>query len=77
MEQREEHYAVREAPVAVTTTLEVADAVDKATESVGRRGDLATEIASLYGGLKSRQKVLLFGNYGNGNLGDEGIWRAC
>jgi polysaccharide pyruvyl transferase WcaK-like protein len=73
MEQREEHYAVREAPVAVTTTLEVADPADKATESVGRRGDLATEIASLYGGLKSRQKVLIFGNYGNGNLGDEGI----
>ena len=63
MDQREVRFAVREAPVAVTTTLEVADPADKATESVGRRGDLASEIASLYGGLKWRQKVLLFGNY--------------
>lgn len=73
MEQREEHHAVRAAPAAVTTTIGVADPADSATESVGRRGDLTAEIASLYGGLKSRQKVLLFGNYGNGNLGDEGI----
>jgi polysaccharide pyruvyl transferase WcaK-like protein len=42
---------------------------------VGRPGDLAVEIARLYGGPGSRRraKVLLFGNYGKGNLGDEGI----
>ena len=43
---------------------------------VGRSGDLAAEIAVLYGGLEPRKKVLLFGNYGRGNLGDEGILSA-
>lgn len=41
--------------------------------SVGREGDLAVELTRLYGGLARRRRVLLFGNYGRGNLGDEGI----
>lgn len=41
--------------------------------SVGRNGDLTVELARLYGGHRPRPRVLLFGNYGRGNLGDEGI----
>jgi polysaccharide pyruvyl transferase WcaK-like protein len=73
MEQYEEYY---DADGASSTVTAVADAVSPAIVSVsavGRPGDLAVEIASLYGRLGSRKKVLLFGNYGRGNLGDEGI----
>jgi polysaccharide pyruvyl transferase WcaK-like protein len=41
--------------------------------AVGRHGDLAVELARLYRGRRRRPRVLLFGNYGRGNLGDEGI----
>lgn len=41
--------------------------------AVGRYGDLTVELARLYRGRRRRPRVLLFGNYGQGNLGDEGI----
>ena len=41
--------------------------------SLGREGDLAVELVRLYAESKRRKRVLLFGNYGRGNLGDEGI----
>lgn len=44
--------------------------------SLGREGDLAVELARLFGECKRRKRVLLFGNYGRGNLGDEGILAA-
>jgi polysaccharide pyruvyl transferase WcaK-like protein len=74
MEQREEPDLAEGSLAAATTT--VTDGVSPAVVSawaVGRPGDLAAEIATLYGEPGSRKKVLLFGNYGSGNLGDEGI----
>ena len=38
-----------------------------------RRGRLDDELRALLGDRRSRPRVLLFGNYGNGNLGDEAI----
>ena len=42
-------------------------------KSVGRHGDLNAELVRLYGQRRRKPRVLLFGNYGQGNLGDEGI----
>jgi polysaccharide pyruvyl transferase WcaK-like protein len=50
-----------------------ADRAEYLENPVGRDGDLAAEISRLYGGFGRRKRVLLFGNYGRGNLGDEGI----
>lgn len=47
-----------------------------ARTSLGREGDLAVELGRLYGRSKRRKRVLLFGNYGRRNLGDEGILAA-
>ena len=42
----------------------------------GRDGDLGTEIIRYFAGRKRPSRVLLLGNYGRGNLGDEGILAA-
>jgi polysaccharide pyruvyl transferase WcaK-like protein len=76
MEQREVFYASEIARASAADAAEVAHPYGGFAGPVGRTGDLGSEIASLYGALKRRQRVLLFGNYGRGNLGDEGILAA-
>ncbi len=60
----------------LTTVASMADSVAISIRAVGRPGDLATEIPNLYGHSGSRTKILLFGNYGQSNVGDEGILAA-
>lgn len=73
MEQCEQYYDADSSSSAVTAVAEALGTAVVSPGAVGRPGNLAVEIANLYGRPGSRKKVLLFGNYGRGNLGDEGI----
>jgi amino acid adenylation domain-containing protein len=54
---------------------------DVPTPSRARSAELAPALAAYLGGRKRRPRVVLFGNYGNGNIGDEailtGVLDAC
>jgi polysaccharide pyruvyl transferase WcaK-like protein len=66
----------QEAQHAGGATATTVPAAYRVPSAVGREGDLDAEIARVYGGFERRRRVLLFGNYGKGNLGDEGILAA-